>query len=236
MRVAVCDDETIFLDKMEYYLKTISDIESVDKFNNISELNRMLVKKPYDLIFMDIEWKGQSENGTQYAAAVNREYPNIQIVFITAYNDRFSESIFLENVNLCGYLVKPIKHNNLQFFVEKALNNIKRRQTQKIVVQYKGITETISFDDIVYMESKAHQLFINTISEQILIYKKLDDYENLLNEAFIRIHKSYMVNMNYIKRIERNAVTLKDGTALPISKSRYQIVRDKFFKFISEQL
>ncbi len=236
MKVAICDDEKIFLDRMEHLLKGISDIESIDKYNDISELNIFLEKATYDLIFMDIDWKGHSQTGTQFAAEINEKYPNIQIIFITAYNDRFAESIFFEKVNLCGYLVKPIKFNNLQFLVDKALKNIKKQQEEKIVVQYRGVTETIAFSDIMYLESKAHQLFISTISEQILVYKKLDDYEMVMNRSFVRIHKSFLVNMNYIRRIERTSLTLKNGTVLPISKTKYQVAKDKFFKFMSEQL
>lgn len=236
MKVAICDDEPIFIRQMESLLKGIPEVKSIDRYDDICELNLVLEKDSYDLIFMDIEWKGHEKKGTQYASIINERYPNIQIVFITAYNDRFSESIFFEKVNLCGYLVKPIKFNNLQFLVEKALSNIKKRQEEKIVVQYRGVTETIHLSDIVYLESKAHQLCISTITGQIQIYKKLDDYEEVLDASFVRIHKSFMVNMNYIKRIERSVLTLKDGMVLPISKTKYQGVKDKFFKFMSEQI
>ncbi len=236
MRVAICDDEKIFLDQMEYLLRRISNIRSIDKYDNIEKLDKCLETNAYDLIFMDIEWKGHTENGTKYAAAINEKYPHIQIVFITAYNDRFSQSIFFEKVNLCGYLVKPIKYSNLQFLVEKACTLMKKRQEEKIVVQYKGITETIAFSDIMYLESKAHQLFISTITDRILIYKKLDDYEGVLGDSFVRIHKSFLVNMNYIKRIERTSLTLKNGTVLPISKTKYPVAKDNFFKYMSEQL
>lgn len=236
MKIAICDDEMVFIKQMEGLLKGIPEVKSIDKFDDIDELNAFLEKDTYDLIFMDIDWKGHEKTGTQYAAAVNDKYPNVQMVFITAYNDRFSESIFFEKVNLCGYLVKPIKFNNLEFLVQKALNNIKKRQEETILVQYRGVTETISISDIMYMESKAHQLCISTITGQIQIYKKLDDYEEIMDASFVRIHKSFMVNMEYIKRIERTSLTMKNGTVLPISKTKYQGVKDKFFKFMSEQL
>lgn len=236
MKIAICDDEMVFIRQMERLLKAIPEVKSIDKYDDIDELNAFLEKDTYDLIFMDIDWKGHEKTGTQYAAAVNDKYPNVQIVFITAYNDRFSESIFFEKVNLCGYLVKPIKFNNLKFLIQKALNTIKKRQEETIVVQYRGVTENLAISDIMYMESKAHQLYINTVLEQILVYKKLDDYENVLSDSFIRVHKSFMVNMEYIKRIERTSLMLKNGTVLPISKTKYQGVKDKFFKFMSEQL
>lgn len=236
MRVAICDDETIFIKQTEQLLKEIPNVKCIDKYDDIEELDLFLEKDSYDLIFMDIEWKGHEKNGTRYAAEINEKFPNIQFVFITAYNDRYSESIFMEKINLCGYLVKPIKFNNLQFLVEKAMNNVKKRQEEKIIVQYRGITETIHISDIVYLESRAHQLSIFTITDQIQVYKKLDDYEDIMDASFVRIHKSFLVNMNYIKRIERSALTLKDGTVLPISKTKYQAVKDQFFKFMSEQL
>lgn len=236
MKVAICDDEAVCIKQMERLLKNIPEVKSIDSFDDIRVLNSSLEKDSYDLVFMDIEWKGYEKKGTKYASEINERYPGIQFVFFTAYNDRFSESIFFEKVNLCGYLVKPIKFDNLKFLVKKALDNIKKQQEENIVVQYRGITETLHFSDIMYMESKAHQLCISMINRQIQVYKKLDDFEDVMSATFVRNHKSYMVNMNYIKRIERNSLTLKDGTVLPISKTKYQMTKDKFFRFMREQL
>lgn len=236
MKVAICDDEVVCIKQMERLLKDIPEVKSIDSFDDIDRLNLSLEKDSYDLIFMDIEWKGHEKKGTRYAAEINENFPGIQFVFFTAYNDRFSESIFFEKVNLCGYLVKPIKFDNLKFLVEKALKNIKKQQEENIVVQYRGITETLHFSDIMYMESNAHQLSIYMINRQIQVYKKLDDFEKVMENSFVRNHKSFMVNMNYIKRLERSSLTLKDGTVLPISKTKYQMTKDKFFKFMREQL
>lgn len=236
MKVAICDDETLFLDQMENLLLEIPDIRDIDRYDDINKLYRNLENEFYDIIFMDIEWKGLNEKGTHFAATINKKYPNIQVIFITAYNDRFAESIFWESVNLCGYLVKPIKKRHLLTLVEKAKNNIRKRREERIVVQYKGVTEMIAFSDIMYLESKAHQLFISTIAERFLVYRKLDDYEKLMGNTFVRIHKSFLVNMNYIKRIERTKLTLKNDIVLPISKTKYQVTKDKFFRYMSEQL
>lgn len=236
MKVAICDDESIFLKQVECLLKEIPEITEINSYNDISTLFLNLSDKKYDLVLMDIDWNDNEETGVQYAARINEQCPNIQVIFITAYNDRFSECIFFEKVNLCGYLVKPIKLQKLQFLVNKALENEKKRREEYIVVQYRGVTETIPFSDIMYLESKAHQLYISTLTQQIQVYKKLDDYESILNKTFVRVHKSFMVNMNYIKRIERVALTLKNGDVLPVSKTKYQLARDKFFKYMSEQL
>lgn len=236
MRVAICDDEKIFLEQMEYLLKQIDEIFHIDKYDDIDILNQMLEKESYDMIFMDIAWKGKEDTGVQFAASINDKYPNIQIVFVTAFNDKFAESIFFEKVNMCGYLIKPIKMQNLQFLVEKAKKNILRNQAEKILIKQKGNVRRVFFSDILYLESQGHQLFIHTKTEQILLYKKLDEYEHEMNDTFVRIHKSYLVNMNCIKRIERTQLILNNETVLPISKNRAISTKNKYFRFVSEQL
>lgn len=236
MRVAICDDEKIFFEQIEYLLKQIGGISCVDKYDDIDKLHENLEKETYDMIFMDIAWKGKEDTGVQFAASINDKYPNIQIVFVTAFNDKFAESIFFEKVNLCGYLVKPIKMLNLQFMVEKARNNIVLNQGEKILIKQKGNARSVLFSDIRYLESQGHQLYIHTKTEKILLYKKLDEYEEQMNTAFVRIHKSYLVNMNCIKRIERTQLTLNDGAVLPISKNRAVSTKNKYFRFVSEQL
>lgn len=236
MRVAICDDEKIFLEQMESLLNQIEGISCVDKYDDIDDLQENLEEETYEMIFMDIAWRGKEDTGVQFAASINDKYPNIQIVFVTAFNDKFAETIFFEKVNLCGYLIKPIKMENLQFLVEKARTNIVLNQKEKILIKQKGNAQNVLFSDILYLESQGHQLYIHTKTEKILLYKKLDEYEEQMNTAFVRIHKSYLVNMNYIKRIERTQLTLSNGAVLPISKNKAVSTKNKYFRFVSEQL
>jgi len=235
MRVAICDDESIFFEQLENKLKAYSEMEQIDKYTDISELEQYLSGNlPYDIIFMDIEWNQEAENGTDYAAKINERYANTQIIFVTAYNERFSEAIFWKETNLCGYLVKPVEDEKLEILMEKARQNIKKQQKEVLVVQYKGVVESVPISNILYMESRAHQLFISTVNDRILIYKKIDDYEEMLEHLFVRVHKSFFVNMDYIKRLERTVLTLKNGETLPVSKAKYFATKDKFFRYMGE--
>ena len=236
MKVAICDDEKIFFEQMEYLLKQIETVSRIDKYDDIDILHANLEKETYDMIFMDIAWKGKEDTGVQFAASINDRYPNIQIVFMTAFSDKYAESIFFEKVNLCGYLIKPIKIQNLRFLVEKARKNIMHNQEEKILIKLKGNTQNVLLSDILYLESQGHQLYIYTKTEKILMYKKLDEFEEQMNASFVRIHKSYLVNMNYIKRIERTRLTLHNGTELAISKNRAVAAKNKYLRFVSEQL
>ena len=199
MHIAVCDDEKNCLDNMEQLLKSYPGISRTEYYQKLEDLSAALKSGiTYDLILMDIEWNQSTENGIQFAAQYNLLSPQTQFIFVTAYNDKFSQKIFWETINLCGYLVKPVQKENL--------------------------------------ESKAHQIVIHTLSGEVTIYEKLDVYEKRLHKDFVRIHKSFLVNMRYIRRIEMKEVTMQDGTVLPVSKARYSASRDKYFRFMRAML
>lgn len=120
----------------------------------------------------------------------------------------------------------------------KAFGQSQRKniQQQALILQHGGITEKIANSQIRYIESNAHQLLIHTISGEVSLYEKLDVYEKKLHKDFLRVHKSFLVNMQYIRRIEMKEVTLQDGTVLPVSKTRYSVSRDKYFRYMRAML
>ena len=235
MHIAVCDDEKNCLDNMEQLLKSYPGISRTEYYQKLEDLSAALKSGiTYDLILMDIEWNQSTENGIQFAAQYNLLSPQTQFIFVTAYNDKFSQKIFWETINLCGYLVKPVQKENLEKLLDKVRE--KNFSSEALMIQHGGTTEKIPSSQIRYLESKAHQLVIHTMSGEITIYEKLDVYEKKLHKDFVRIHKSFLVNMQYIRRIEMKEVTMQDGTVLPVSKARYSASRDKYFRFMRAML
>lgn len=235
MHIAVCDDEKNCLDNMEQLLKSYPGISRTEYYQNLEDLSAALKNGiTYDLILMDIEWDQSTENGIQFAAQYNLLSPQTQFIFVTAYNDKFSQKIFWETINLCGYLVKPVQKENLEKLLDKVRDKI--FSSEALMVQHGGTTEKIPSSQIRYLESKAHQIVIHTLSGEVTIYEKLDVYEKRLHKDFVRIHKSFLVNMRYIRRIEMKEVTMQDGTVLPVSKARYSASRDKYFRFMRAML
>lgn len=235
MHIAVCDDEEHCLEAMRQLLQDYPGISRVVYYRNLEELSEAQKNgTAFDLIFMDIEWNGNTENGIEYASQYNRRSPQTQFVFVTAYNDKFSQRIFWEKLNLCGYLVKPVQKENLKILLDKVREKL--FGSEALVLQHGGTTEKIPSNQIYYLESNAHQVVIHTLSGEISVYEKLDAYEKKLSKDFVRIHKSFLVNMQYIRRIEMKEVTLQDDTVLPVSRTRYSASRDKYFRFMRAML
>lgn len=101
MKIAVCDDDKGCLDSMKRLLAGYPGISRTEYYQDLSQLSEALENgMGYDLVLMDIEWEGMEQDGIAYAAQYNARSPQTWFIFVTAYNDKFSEKIFWEKVNL----------------------------------------------------------------------------------------------------------------------------------------
>ena len=236
MKVAICDDKEIYLKHAYDMLQTMDDIEVVAGFTKASDLlKRIEAGEKYDLILMDIFFPEEEEDGIAYAIKINHYLPETQFIYMTAYNDCYAEKIFWTNVNLCGYLLKPIQQNSLEILLEKA----RRKQIQEeesIIFCYKNGIEAIRKKDIIYLESEAHKILIHTLEGDRIVYDKLDSYEQRLEKTFTRVHKSYLVNMDWIYSISSKELLLKNQVKIPVSRSKYQQVKEHYFNYVRLEL
>ena len=235
MRVAICDDEKAPIEYLSSLLKEIDGIEIVGTFTKQKDLLYMIsCEQKIEIVFMDIDWKDDTD-GIQLSKRLFEESPNTQIIYVTGYNDRFSQHIFLEDSNLCGYLVKPVQKELLEAMLKRAENRIKKPQ-DKLVIHQRGQVYAISFDELLYLESRGHNMIVYTTEDQISIYGRLETYKEGLSRVFQQCHKSYVVNMDHIVFIDQNTIWLRNNIKVPISKSRYKEFRENYFKYISGKI
>ena len=236
MHVAICDDEIIVLESLKKQLEKQKLVQSVQIFSNIETFQKEIENQClFDLVLMDIEW-GREKNGIDFAEQLTKTAPQLQVIFVTAYNERFSQQIFLKNINLCGYLIKPVQESLLTVLLEKAQQKVSQEKDEKLLIQQKGIVHAIPFRTIYFIESVGHQLKIYSSESKIICYEKIDDIKLKLPEYFLQCHKSYIVNMQIIRRIEKNKIILQQDEEIPVSKARYAEVRNTFFRYMGQML
>lgn len=211
MRIAICDDD---LKIAEYVAQKISEYNTdydIKIFNNSDSLFSYLSGKEnkIDLLFMDIVLN--DENGIDLAAKIVEKHPDTLTVFITAFADNFSEEIFMK-IKPYGYLHKPVKDDFLHHYLDSAKQDIELK-SRNLSVKIGLDSIDIPFKEIVYIESEKRLSHIHVISceNPYDTYAKLDDIQNNLDNGFIRCHKSYIVNADYIKSIEKDCFILKSG-------------------------
>lgn len=236
MRIAICDDEKGALDSLRAMVETSRFANQVHGFLSLEKLwDAIEFGTHFDLVMLDIEWN-LPHNGIDFASKLFPVTPNTQVIYVTGYNDRFSQKIFLKPANICGYLVKPVQEELLSQLLSKAWKKAEEWEEQKLLIQQKGVLHAIPLRKIYYLESRGHQITVHTLEERTLCYDRLESMKERLPENFLQCHKSYLVNLDNVRRIERNRMILKNEEEVPISKSRYAQTRSAYFRYAGETL
>lgn len=106
--------------------------------------------------------------------------------------------------------------------------------TKKIVYKFVEGTNALLANELIYIETYRHKNIFCTTGKEYSIYKKLDEIENEMNDPhFLRIHQSYLVNMDYIKKINSYVMTLTTGEQLSVPKARYPQVKKCYAQYLA---
>lgn len=234
-RIAVCDDEGYFrnriMDIVSVYMQTKGYVYDVSCFESgESFLESDFRQGDYHIVFLDVNMKEM--DGVETAKAIRRLMPNTYIVFVTAY---ISYALEGYKVNAIRYILK--EDGNLKRAIQECLDTvIDKMNDKKISCSFMFLNgkRELVVDRILYVESRLHKVFFFVVDEGITsytMYDKLDHVEEKLNPfGFCRIHQSFLVNMRYIRNMERYKVILINGMELNISKKYYKDVEARYVK------
>ncbi|MEG0109954.1 MAG: LytTR family DNA-binding domain-containing protein, partial [Oscillospiraceae bacterium] len=178
---------------------------------------------------MDIEL--QNHNGIDIATEINRSHKNIKFVFITGFNAKYSQEIFLNDINLVGYVAKPFNEEILKANIRKAITMVMKEKSQVFAIKYNSTVRQMNYNDVYYIESCKHKIEIHTDKEEHTMSGRLDAIEENVPNNFIRVHQSFIVNMDKIFLFNKSSVTLTNKAEIPISKAKYKQARTAYFTY-----
>ncbi len=240
----IVDDEPLARSIIKSYLKNNNNFEVIGEFGDgLSALKGIKELKP-DLVFLDIELPKLT--GLEVAELLEiKPY----IIFITAYNQYAIEAFELSALD---YLLKPFSKERFDMAIDRVLDRSSLKQTngdkiddfietyqpknsflERIAVRSGNKIEIISTSEITHFEAEGDYVMLFTKRGKFLKDRTMKYFENKLdNCSFIRIHRSTLVNIEEIKRIElfekdSYIVILKDGTNLKTSGSGYKLLKDR---------
>lgn len=238
LNIAICDDEKYYLEKLEklivdsLHLKGISLYKVFTYSSGVEFCKQESEILKYDVIFLDINMP--EKNGLETARKIREYSHTILIVFVTAFIDYSLEGYKLE---VARFLLKDMLDNMFPECIEYILNKLK---IQAKYLQYfflEGKKE-LAVDQLYYIESQKHKLIFyvgERKQNQYSLYDKLDSLEDELSQyGFLRIHKSYLVNLQFIHEIANYKVKLKNGKLLPVPREKYQQVKETYYEMMGE--
>lgn len=236
MKIAICDDEVLQLQLLNNYVERWANEEdinySIELFQSAESFHfQWLEDFSYDLILLDIEM-GEL-NGIELSKLIREKDNEIQIIFITALTDYIHEGYDVDAIN---YLIKPISEEKLKETLNKAIGR-KEVKSKSIFIESDGMTYRANEGSIMYMEIKNHQLYIYKKDQVITTRKSLKEMEGTLSkDEFIKPHRSYIVALRYIKKIDSKQIILKDNSMIPISRGNYGEVQKRFFDYFKRDV
>lgn len=234
IRTILIDDEALARDIVKHYLKAFPNIEVVTECSDGFEGLKAITQHQPDLIFLDIQMPKIS--GFEMLELVENRPA---VIFTTAF-DEYAIKAF--EVNAVDYLLKPIEQSRFEQAMQKLPSKLAKgddsqelletaslspAQNNRVVVKNAGVIKIIPVEAIHYLEADDDYVKLSTTEGNFQKNKTMSFFEQTLDPTqFIRIHRSYIINLAQVTKIELKekdsyVVLLKSGIWLPVSKTGY---------------
>jgi len=237
----VIDDEKLARDLLIEFLENFPNIEVLGQCAKGNEAVDEINKHKPDLIFLDVQMPGMT--GFEVLEQIAHEP---YVIFTTAY-DQYAIQAFEKNA--VDYLLKPLDEERFKLAVSRAIDriNIEQKNLEEILRNIKTGQEydthvfvqksekliNLPVEDIIYLEASGDYTVLNTKVDQYLSSSGIGKLEEKLNpDMFIRIHRSTIININYLKEIEKHfnggmIVKMQSGKSFPVSRTYAKLIRKK---------
>lgn len=230
MEILYCDNST---DHLNYFQKIFNEC-SFDYNLKLCSSTEMLLSEENSTVsvfILDIDLD-EELNGLDYAKCILERFPEAQIIYLTAYTDKYVEEAFINNKNVCAFLKKPVSPEILKKALDKAVNKLYMSSQTITIKPVRKKLAIIKQSDILYIETNGPKLDIVTTNEIFTTRDKAISIIKYLSPAFVYSHKSYIVNMNYISSLSSDTIHMTNGANIPISLSRRNEFTECYIKFM----
>lgn len=231
MRIAICDDE---LCCRQQAVKAIDEcIRSLDILTDMFETGTALLqafrKRPYDIVFLDIEMPEM--DGITLARKLRALSQDVPIVFLTSHIEYALEGY---EVNALRYLTKPIQSEKLHELLGYVME---RMQEQRMLWLKTDMgEERVPIKEILYLESQNQNILIRTADRTYTVRYNLGDYETeLAQDGFFRIHRGYLVSLRHVKSLGKHEIMISGNVKLPVSRTKEKSLKETLFQYIREE-
>lgn len=209
IRALLVEDEPIAVEILSNFIKGIDGIELIEVKSDAASALKWIYENEVDVIFQDINLP--QGNGIELIKSL----PNPPVVVFTTANPEYAVDGF--ELNAVDYLVKPIAFERFRVAVSKVKEKLNSTTEAKLSFKANNRTYLVDRKDVYFFKSAGDYVKVFTRDLKLVVNTTMKQLESL-NEPFIRVHKSYIINKQYVKFIEGNIVVIA-GESIPIGAS-----------------
>jgi len=228
INIAICDDEIVYQniikEKVDEVFNKEQEEYSTFSYDSGIELLDAAGNINFDIILLDIDMP--EESGLIVADAIAEKLPRTNVVFITNRDDLVYEALKCTPFSF-------IRKSSLEDLTKPLVKLIHKVRKENYVIVFSDYRQNVSLlvFDICYIESEKHYINIYTEKQTYKLRLKLSECEKqTMGCGFLKIHKSYLVNVRKIKTLTSKKIVLYDGTILPISRGHEEKVKNLFLQ------
>ncbi len=238
-QIALCDDETLELDKVEalfeYYRQEHDEYSfSVRRFSSADELLDSVKAEIFtpDILFMDIYMPGKM--GITAARELREMGNHCQIIFLTASTEYALDAF---RVDAEQYLIKPLQKQEICSVLDKLFDRLAWERKRYLPLRIENRIRRVALQDIVFCEAqkKCQCIHLADHSHHVLHLTMSKLYEMLVTyPEFIKMGVSYIVNLAHVDSLNSREMVLDNGERIYLPRGSYQTVREQYFDYYFE--
>lgn len=234
IKIALCDDDAHILNGIEkfidrYCMERNREIVHKNFSGSLELLAEIERGVRFDILFLDILMPGQ--NGIETATEIRGYDSNIKIIFLTSSAEFAVQSYMVEAF---FYQLKPLRWEGFSRVMDSALEKCAHELGESLILRCKGQLTRMELGRLEFCEVIHRTLLFHLTSGKVLESTgSLDELDRKLSPygCFLRIHRSYIVNLDYVQNISYRAVTMACLTEIPIPRGKYNEIKDLFLTY-----
>lgn len=229
MNILIIDNDQNMIDKLKrdlynYFCEFYKEINFYSYSSNFLDCN---FKKNYDYAFIDIDLH-KEYSGIDIAFHIVESHPDVSIIFVSAHNKYIHDALITSPFY---FIRKAFYSKDIQVFFSMIEHRVQINQTLNL--KYKCENSRINMNKIIMIEGQVHKLTLTSVDKAYYDNRSLKEILTLLPEdKFVQIHKSYIINLDYLLEYKSNKVKLSNGTEINVGRT----CKDNFNQILKEYL
>ncbi len=234
IKVAFCDDDMLVLGELKdlvdrYCTRHNQEIKYAAFYSSLELLAEIEKGARYDILFLDVLLP--NENGIHIAREVRQYDGAVKIIFLTSSSEFAVQSY---TVDAFFYQMKPIQEECFFKLMDSAISERQKEQQHSLILHCKSGITRVDLDRLEYCEVLGRTLLFHMENGKILegtgsmdkLYEQLSQYEN-----FVRPHRSFLINMEYIRKISYKAIIMENLAEIPIPHGKCSEIKNLYLAY-----
>lgn len=230
--IAICDDEKYMLESLknlvnDFFARSNINIKII-LFTSGEEL--LQYENRIDILFLDIQMKNM--NGMETAKRLRQSDFKGYLIFVTILKELVFQAF---EVQAFDYLLKPIQEDHFAKTMYRLLECMQNAKDKNLLIRIGYESRLVPIDDIVFCEVIDRKIYLHLLSSEVIdYYEKIENLEKRLNNSFYKCHRSFLINLKYVKSYKNGMVVMKDGKEIPISRLRLKDFSNVILQYMKD--